>query len=179
VFLVHKGSRQRKGTSPAVLQLDPKETYIIEVEKKGYRLWSSPVNFEGDGPVRLVAVLQQEKAERSRRPAVRPRVHHRPRSHRPRREPPPAPKPVPPPRPEPPPQPRGTGTLLINSNPWTRITIDGRDTGLTTPQRSIPLPAGRHTITLRNPKFRINISFSVTIQPNKRTKVIKKNLLQQ
>jgi hypothetical protein len=68
------------------------------------------------------------------------------------------------------------GTLLINSNPWSRIFIDGRNTGLTTPQRSIPLPAGRHMINLRNEKFNINVSFPVVIQAGQRTKVIKRNL---
>ena len=64
---------------------------------------------------------------------------------------------------------------MIGSNPWTHIVIDGRDTGLTTPKR-IPLPAGKHRVTLRNPKFGIDTSFNVMIRANAQTKVIKKDL---
>ena len=68
------------------------------------------------------------------------------------------------------------GTLLINSNPWTRIIIDGKYTGLTTPQRSIPLPAGRHVVTLRNPAFGIDVDIPVVVRAGKRTKIIRRNL---
>ena len=74
------------------------------------------------------------------------------------------------------PKPRGMGTLLINSNPWTRIIIDGKYTGLTTPQRSIPLPAGRHVVTLRNPAFGIDVDIPVVVRAGKRTKIIRRNL---
>lgn len=68
----------------------------------------------------------------------------------------------------------GDGTLMVNSKPWTRILIDGRPTGLTTPQRKIKLSAGRHSVTLRNEKFKIDETFSVVIKSDKPTKLIKK-----
>jgi len=174
VVLIRDGKRETMGMAPVTLRLDPKLTYTVAVEKDGYKAWQRPVTFGGgDEPVNLHAVLEREVAE-----VVRPTPPPRPRP-RPRPEPRDTPRPRPRPKPTPPPPPRpvGTGTLLINSNPWTRIFIDGRDTGLTTPQTSIPLPAGRHVITLRNPKFGVDVSFPVEIEANKRKKVIKRNLL--
>ena len=56
-----------------------------------------------------------------------------------------------------------TGYLRINSKPWTRILIDGRDTGLTTPQTKISLPAGKHTVLLVNNPFNIKHTFTIAI----------------
>ncbi|MEZ4335560.1 MAG: protein kinase [Sandaracinaceae bacterium] len=42
-----------------------------------------------------------------------------------------------------------TGTLTINTVPWARVFIDGRDTGRNTPVRDLRVPAGSHTIGLR------------------------------
>ena len=65
------------------------------------------------------------------------------------------------------------GTLRINSKPWTRITIDGKDTGLTTPQLRIRLPVGKHKVVLSNPKFNIRATFTVYIRPNAPTKLVR------
>ena len=169
VFLVRDGKRESMGLSPVTMRLDPKFSYMVAVEKEGYKAWQRPVSFDGDGPIELQAVLAREVDSRPH--IIRPRPP-RPTPPRPR---PPEPRVPDPLRPRPP-RPVGMGTLLINSNPWTKIIIDGTDTGLTTPQRSIPLSAGRHVITLRNPKFNIDISFPVAIQAGQQTKVIKRNL---
>jgi hypothetical protein len=66
------------------------------------------------------------------------------------------------------------GTLMVNTVPWTQILIDGRDTGLTTPQRQIALAAGKHKVTLRNPKFNIDQTFVVAVMAGKPTKLIKR-----
>jgi eukaryotic-like serine/threonine-protein kinase len=73
------------------------------------------------------------------------------------------------------PKPKGggeMGTLLINTKPWTYITIDGKETGLTTPQK-VPLSVGKHVITLRNPKFKIEETFPVDIKLDGPNKVVK------
>ncbi len=90
-------------------------------------------------------------------------------------KPKPKPKPVVKPKPKPKPKPAagGKGWLLLGSTPWTRITIDGRDTGMTTPKK-LPLSAGKHTIRLRNPKFGIDKSFKVVVKADATTKVIKR-----
>ena len=65
------------------------------------------------------------------------------------------------------------GYLLVGSKPWTRILVDGKDTGLHTPRR-IPLRPGKHTIYLRNAKHNINWSFQVTIRSGQTYKVVKR-----
>jgi hypothetical protein len=43
----------------------------------------------------------------------------------------------------------GHGTLVISTMPSARVYLDGRDTGLSTPVRSLEVTAGRHSIGLR------------------------------
>ena len=67
---------------------------------------------------------------------------------------------------------RGKGSLFLNSEPWAEITIDGRETGITTPTvEGLKLPVGRHTVTLTNPQLELSYSFQVSVQKDK---VIKK-----
>lgn len=66
----------------------------------------------------------------------------------------------------------GTGTLMISSKPPCEIAIDGRPTGLTTPQRAIPLAAGSHRVTLRNTEKSIRKTLTVQITANATEKVI-------
>lgn len=66
----------------------------------------------------------------------------------------------------------GEGTLMISSKPPCEILIDGKPTGLTTPQRSIPLPAGNHKITLVNSEKDIQKTIGVQITANATEKVI-------
>ena len=65
------------------------------------------------------------------------------------------------------------GYLRLGSKPWTKITIDGKDTGLTTPQGKIRLGPGNHKIVLQNPQFQIKESFSVEIKSGETETVIK------
>jgi hypothetical protein len=66
----------------------------------------------------------------------------------------------------------GDGTLMISSKPPCEIFVDGKPTGLTTPQRAIMLPAGAHKITLVNTAEGIKKTVSVQITADKPTKVI-------
>jgi hypothetical protein len=66
----------------------------------------------------------------------------------------------------------GEGTLMISSKPPCGIVIDGKPTGLMTPQISIPLSAGSHTVTLVNPEKDIEKTVSVRIAPNTTEKII-------
>ena len=45
----------------------------------------------------------------------------------------------------------GQGELLISTLPWSRVFIDGVDSGRDTPVRSLRVPAGAHRIGLRTP----------------------------
>ena len=67
---------------------------------------------------------------------------------------------------------RGHGTLMISSKPPCEIVIDGKPTGLTTPQRAIALSAGRHKVTLVNGDKDIKRTFSVQITVNATEKLI-------
>jgi hypothetical protein len=66
----------------------------------------------------------------------------------------------------------GDGVLMISSKPPCEIHIDGKATGLSTPQRAMKLPAGKHTITLVNAAERIKKTIAVSISPDAPTKVI-------
>jgi hypothetical protein len=61
---------------------------------------------------------------------------------------------------------------MISSKPPCEIVVDGKPTGLTTPQREISLPAGPHKITLVNKAERIDKTISVQITAEQPTKVI-------
>ena len=61
---------------------------------------------------------------------------------------------------------------MISSKPPCEIVIDGRSTGLTTPQRSIALSAGNHRITLLNSEKSIRKVVSVQILANTTAKII-------
>ncbi|HUS31607.1 MAG TPA: protein kinase [Kofleriaceae bacterium] len=68
---------------------------------------------------------------------------------------------------------KGEGTLLLGSKPPCDIFIDGKATGLQTPQRDIKLTSGKHKITLVNNEFGIKETFSVEIKPDAVEKQIK------
>ena len=66
----------------------------------------------------------------------------------------------------------GEGTLMVSSKPPCQIVIDGKPTGLTTPQRAITLAAGSHKVTLINSEKDIKKTVSVQITANSTEKVI-------
>jgi hypothetical protein len=68
--------------------------------------------------------------------------------------------------------PAGEGTLMVSSKPPCEIYIDGKATGLTTPQRSISLPAGTHKVTLVNAAEGVKKTVPVTITADQPTKLI-------
>jgi serine/threonine-protein kinase len=84
-----------------------------------------------------------------------------------------APTPVtpepPPPTPEPERSPsHGPGYLSLVTSPWTNVTLDGRALG-ETPLVRVSLPAGTHTLRLRNPEAGIDESYEVTIRSGETT----------
>lgn len=66
----------------------------------------------------------------------------------------------------------GEGTLMISSKPPCEIFVDGKPTGLMTPQRAMSLPAGNHKITLVSPDKAHKKTVAVEISADKPTKVI-------
>jgi PEGA domain len=69
-------------------------------------------------------------------------------------------------------EPSGNGTLMISSKPPCEIYVDGKPTGLSTPQRALQLAAGSHKITLVNAAQKLNKTVAVQITADKPTKLI-------
>lgn len=64
------------------------------------------------------------------------------------------------------------GTLMLGAKPPCDILINGKKTGLVTPQRSIQLPEGVHRVVLVNSKHGIHKSFKVRIKAGRTTRAI-------
>ena len=67
----------------------------------------------------------------------------------------------------------GTGSLMLSSKPPCVILVDGKATGLATPQRALELPVGTHKITLVNQAAGINQTVMVQINAGQATKLVK------
>ncbi|MFT3692512.1 MAG: PEGA domain-containing protein [Kofleriaceae bacterium] len=67
----------------------------------------------------------------------------------------------------------GEGTLMISSKPPCEIYVDGKATGLSTPQRAMSLPVGAHKITLKNAAENVDKTMMVQINANQSTKLVK------
>jgi hypothetical protein len=67
----------------------------------------------------------------------------------------------------------GPGVLMLSSKPPCEILVDGKSTGLTTPQPSLEVPAGRHKITFLNSELGIKETFTVIVKAGEPTKLIK------
>jgi eukaryotic-like serine/threonine-protein kinase len=68
---------------------------------------------------------------------------------------------------------KGDGILSLGAKPPCEIYIDGKATGLRTPQREIKLSAGRHKVTLMNNEYGIKESFTIEIKAGEVTKSVK------
>ena len=65
-----------------------------------------------------------------------------------------------------------TGTLVVSSKPPTSIVVDGKPTGLTTPQKSLSLSVGHHEITLTNAGEGISLTTEVEITADHATRLV-------
>lgn len=65
---------------------------------------------------------------------------------------------------QPPPDTGGEGMLTLQSRPWARIFVDGKDIGRFTPAAEIALPAGKHSVKLVNNEEDLSAEFSITIK---------------
>jgi serine/threonine-protein kinase len=112
--------------------------------------------------------------ERSAPPVPDARAQHAPAPSEPPPEPPPRALPVDPPPPEPyvepevaPPAPRpATVALTVNASPWADVELDGRTIGRT-PQRRVPIRAGRHTLVLRCPPLGREVRYAFDAEPGR------------
>jgi hypothetical protein len=145
VTLVDRGRTQLVGTTPVDAAVDPSREYDLVFSNAG----GSPRLEHLDA--RTMHHVDVALGESAPAPAPRPAAASRAARVR---------------------EPVGEGTLMISSKPPCEIAIDGRATGLITPQRAIALSAGSHKITLRNPEKSIRKTLTVRIAPNATEKVI-------
>jgi hypothetical protein len=64
------------------------------------------------------------------------------------------------------------GTLMLGAKPPCEIIINGKKTGMKTPQRAIQLPEGMHRVVLVNAEHKIRKSFKVRIKSGRTTRAI-------
>ena len=69
--------------------------------------------------------------------------------------------------------PAGRAVVMLGSKPPCEILVDGKRTGLTTPQRALALAPGPHKITLVNAQYGIRETFTVTATAGAAVKVVK------
>jgi hypothetical protein len=156
VTLVDRGKTSFIGTTPISTALDPSRKYELVFSHPSQPTWIESID---PSTTRRVDV----RLERAAPAAIVPPKAGRatpaaPRAARPKAAAAPAPA--------------GDGILMISSKPPCEIVIDGKPTGLTTPQREIPLPAGSHKVTLVNKAEAINKTIAVQITADQPTKVI-------
>ncbi len=167
--VLRRGEEERRlGRTPTRADVDNSEgLWTVHMERAGYEPWSQALRVPpGRETFTVEAELERARVAHSDRPRRTPMVRQPPshmRSGPIRQEPP-----------------RmvetmamaavrgGTGTLRINSRPWSQVYVDGRLIG-NTPQMNVQLEAGRHRVTLVNPDFNIRHTVSVNIQPGETT----------
>jgi serine/threonine protein kinase len=178
--------------SPYVIgDLEPEVMHQLDVRSAGYESWSTRITLQPGQVLKLPRVALVPIAKAEERPVAQPAPQieppPEPALERPKRSPKAiAPKIAPPktappkaapkkvvqtepaaPREvkekEPAPAAGGTGILRINSRPWSQVVVDGRTIG-NTPQMSITLEAGSHTVTLINSEFGYKKTIKVAIK---------------
>jgi hypothetical protein len=150
-MLVDDGKTSHVGMTPVDAQLDPSRSYDLIIALDGYQtkvVHVDPSNAHVD--VTLVPEVVAPVP-------VTPVAHHH---HTPR----PVVAPV---------VAAAPGTLQISSKPPCSIVIDGKATGLTTPQRSISLTPGSHDITLINAAEGIHLSAEVDVTSEHTTQLVR------
>jgi len=167
------GERRALGHAPVDVTLENDGApWAVEVSKSGYQNFEQSIVLDsGERDVTVRAELIRsgggDVAPSSAPVARAPRAPRVEASSRPE----PRPERVVE-RPEPRSEPRdepvassggGTGTLRINSRPWSQVVIDGRPIG-STPQMNVPLSEGSHKVTLINPEFDIKKTLTVKIK---------------
>lgn len=153
---------ERRGPTPLTADVTPGKV-LLELRADGFHTFRKTVEVGDDDPKPIAAKLLARAGGRATDGAPgeaapagddAPPERVRPERHAARE----AVHTVadPPPRPPPPasddddlPIGRGFGYLSVNSDPWARVFLDGRDLGRTTPLHRFTTTVGHHTIELR------------------------------
>ncbi len=180
VTLVTGGQRIDLGPTPATFKLDPAQKYEVVFEKDGYVSVSKPVQISGQPEEKIAALLEPARVAQ-KDPNGSGSSRKDPPKDVIKKDPPKDPLPKDPTRdptpprdpPKDPPAAKGEGVLSLGAKPPCDIYVNGKSTGLKTPQREIKLPAGRVKITLMNNEYGIKESFTVEIKAGEVTKQVK------
>jgi serine/threonine-protein kinase len=181
------GQRQAQTTPVRVTALGPGD-HLIRLEAEGYAPWESSLHVTPgtvlDLPTAQLIARAPEPDQRSAprpapiaapvaAPAPRPRARatgssaaSRPVHEEIAAAPEPAPVQHEEPAPEPAAEPAasgGTGTLRVQTRPWSKVFADGRPLG-NTPLMNVSLSAGKHTLLFVNDDFGIRKTVKVQIE---------------
>ena len=158
------------GRTPQVIKgLKATRQYQLELKRSGLPPWTGTIIYDGSPVKEVRPRLEKEKKEKAApsppkdvKPASPPKPEKKKTTVA---EKPPKEKPVA--------KTEGFGTLRLNSKPWGKVYIDGKDLGKNTPLLDHKLKAGEHTITIEFSTGETKTE-KVTIFPDKTTtKIIK------
>ena len=68
---------------------------------------------------------------------------------------------------------KGVCKLTVQSRPWAKVFIDGKDTERFTPAAEMVLAVGKHTVKLVNEEENLGATFTVIIKPGQTASVMK------
>jgi serine/threonine protein kinase len=180
VTLLRNGKPVVKNKSaPLTHKLTPESgaSYEVVVDARGYDKFKKTLELEGQPELVVNAELERTYASRGyTRPTRTTRTTSSSggRTMKPHRDPPMRrDPPVMRPKPMRPSGGGGTGTLRINTKPWTKIYVDGSYKG-NTPKTNLKIPAGRHRLRLVNKEFGISKSYTITIKPGRTKTFVRK-----
>lgn len=160
VTLVRGNERRSIGETPTTAQVETSgDTWTVEMSRSGHEDWSEPLTLPaGQAEHTVTATLTERErvAGRTPRRGGDRNTGGSSGDDGPREA-----------------ASGGTGTLRVNTTPWSQVFVDGRLIG-NTPQMNVPLPAGRHTITFVNPEFNIRERVNVTIRPGQTETLIRR-----
>jgi hypothetical protein len=179
VTLVDRGRTTFLGTTPISTALDPSRKYELMFSQPGKPTWVEPLDPSATRRVDVKLGSTTTAAPTSARPRAERQIERT-------AVPAPAAEKAAPAAEKPAPAaekaapvaekavaaPAGEGILMLASKPPCEIFVNGKATGLMTPQHEIRLPAGSHKITLLNQAEKIKKTISVQIEADKSTKVI-------
>lgn len=66
-----------------------------------------------------------------------------------------------------------TGTVVINTIPWSRVSVDGHDTGQNTPIRALRLTPGRHRIDMLTQDGTVHTT-TITVEAGKTIRLMRR-----
>jgi hypothetical protein len=186
VMLVDNGKTSLLGTAPVVASVDPSRSYdvVFTLEGRGTQM----LHLDPTKTHRLEVAMHHGSSVAKAAPAPAAVAAAAPAAAAPAPVAAPAPKakkpsaPIaklaepafdaPPASEAPAAAASGNGTLMVSSKPPCSILVDGKDTGLKTPQKALSLSAGNHKITFVNADADINKTVPITITADHTAKLI-------